>query len=596
MSVITSEHCVELSRIIADKLLTPLFQPIFNLKTAEIYGYEALIRGPADSPLFLPSPLFKAAIECNMLDVLDILCREVSIHEFAASGSGGLLFLNVDPRLLLTVDQPTGLTKKLLQNVNLQPSRVVIEISEQYQIEDPSLLIKAVRHYRQLGFLVAIDDLGSGFSGLKLWSEIKPDIVKIDRYFISSIHEDPTKRAFVQNIVALAKATGATVIAEGIETDDELKGCLSLDTDFGQGYLLGRPAKLSFQPTFNLPKTQNTEAIYPQERISSILIEIPALKADTAASEVIDLFRVHGNWHSIAVLENEKPVGLVNRTELQEMFSRPYGRALYQKKPIIQLLRSNAVIVDEMLTFDQVSQLVVDHEDSDVSWFFIITRAGKYLGLGSIRALLKYITEWKLQYARYANPLTLLPGNVPIYQEIDRLLKQNQSFAVVYFDLNHFKPYNDIYGYSRGDLVLQLLAGIIVQNFSKEHNFIGHVGGDDFVVITTQNKVHWYAQCENIITQFKERVLRYYDDEDITAGGIRTLNRTGEASFFPLLSIAIGVAVPDPALCLYHHDVAAITSAAKHEAKKIGGNAIFVSRRRGPTDSSAPLIIKPLTG
>lgn len=595
---VTPELQTELSRIITNRALKPLFQPIFHLNNAEIYGYEALIRGPVDSPLFLPAQLFNVALQSNMLDALEMLCRELSIFEFAASGCEGLLFLNVNPRLLLTADHPRGLTKLLLQKVNLQPSRVVIEISEQYQIEEPELLIKAVHHYRQLGFLIAIDDLGCGFSGLKLWSEIKPDIVKIDRYFISGIHSDPTKRAFVQNIIALSKATGARVIAEGIETNDELDSCIASAAEFGQGYLLGRPAllDLSAKAIYPAQLVNREPVLHWQECVGSIQMNVLAVNSYTPAGEVLDLFREHSNWHSLAVLEYDRPVGLINKAELQELFSTPYGRALYQKKPIIQLLRCNAVIVDAMASFDQVSQLVVEHEENENSWFFIITKEGRYAGLGSVRALLKYITERKLQYARYANPLTLLPGNVPIYQEVDRLLKQKIPFAVAYFDLNHFKPYNDTYGYSRGDQVLQLLAEIISRNISKDHGFIGHVGGDDFVVISTQDKAAWHMQCENIIAQFNERIPAFYDKTDVAAGGINAVGRDGASSFFPLLSIAIGITLPDPVLCLCHHDVAAITAMAKHEAKKAGGNAIYISGQRGPSVSGVTALARPLTG
>ncbi|MDX3773695.1 GGDEF domain-containing protein [Chromatiaceae bacterium AAb-1] len=588
------DYCTELKQIISQRALTPLFQPVLSLGTARLFGYEALIRGPSDSPLHSPVSLFKTAMACKMLEPLEMLCREISIRAFASAGVDGLLFLNVNPLLLLTADHPSGLTRRLLQDVALDPSRVVIEISEQYQVEDPSLLIKAVHHYRELGFSIAIDDLGSGFSGLKLWSEIKPDIVKIDRYFISEVHADPTKRAFVQNIVALAKATGATIVAEGIETQEELLLCQELGADYGQGYLLGRPSPQLRLPVYGQQSLKLLRHLVatPQESIASVLLDIPAIAATILAGEVIELFSRNPAWHSLPVIDGDRPAGIISRSALQEFFSHPYGRALYERKPIIQFVSRNPVIVDESCTFDQVSQLVVENEENTNSWFFIITRQGYYLGLGSVRTLLKKITERKLQHARYANPLTLLPGNVPIYQEIDSLLQQQQLFAVAYFDLNHFKPYNDIYGYSRGDLVLQLLADIINNTLSGQDCFIGHVGGDDFVVIFRNTR--WQESCESIISQFDQRIVHYYDKKDIQAGGINALNRTGEAQFFPLLSLAIGVASPDPELCLSHHDVAALVTAAKHEAKKNPGSAVFVSRRRGPSDSRKSVLARPL--
>src|SRR5690606_34128475 len=137
----------------------------------------------------------------DLLEPLELLCRQLSIQAFADSGAPGQLFLNVNPMLLLTSDHPSGLTKSYIQQAGLAPERIVIELSEQFQVEDTELFVSAVKHYREFGFQIAIDDLGSGFSGLKLWSELQPDIVKIDRYFVDQLHRDPIKKAFVKNII-----------------------------------------------------------------------------------------------------------------------------------------------------------------------------------------------------------------------------------------------------------------------------------------------------------------------------------------------------------------------------------------------------------
>lgn len=479
----------------------------------------------------------------------------------------------------------------MLQQAGLDPARVVIELSEQYQVEDATLLVKAVHHYRQLGFQIAIDDLGSGFSGLKLWSELEPDIVKIDRYFISDVHRDPTKKAFVQNIIRLAKATGALIVAEGIETQEELLLCRELGADLAQGYLLGRP-----QADFKAAKAvfgshQEVQTHLVQDRIEQLVIVAPTVTVGTMALEVSELFRHNPTWQSLAVLDKSKPVGLICRAELQAVFAQPFGRALNEKKTIAQLMNSKAVIIEADSTLDEVSQIVADDEYNAASWYFIICRNGHYLGLGSVRQLLKKVSEHKLLHARYANPLTFLPGNVPIYREIDRLLAKAANFAVAYLDLNHFKPFNDLYGYSKGDAVLQLLAEILQQHVLGTEHFIGHIGGDDFVLITAAELAE--PLCASILTQFAARIPAYYAYEDAQKGGITALSRTGESSFYPLLSLAIGIALPDPLQCQNHHDVAAISTAAKSEAKKLGGNALFVSRRRGPDNNLALPLARP---
>lgn len=579
---VNPNYCTELSHLIRQRALTPLFQPIFSLSSTEVLGYEALIRGPSNSPLHSPLLLFKAALMCGMLEPLEMLCRQISIEAFARAKMPGLLFLNVNPLLLLTSDHPSGLTNRLLQQAELDPSRVVIEISEQYQVEDPSVLVRAVNHYRELGFSIAIDDLGSGFSGLKLWSELKPDIVKIDRYFISQLHTDPTKRAFVQNIVALANATGSKIVAEGIETQEELLLCQELGADYGQGFLLGRPvAKIESSPQGRyLLVKQKQPYTAAAEKVSAIVQFLPAIESGVLAGTVMQLFNNNPDWAGLAIVESGIPVGMINRAQLLAMFAMPYGRALYEKKPIKRLMTISPVVVDEHTSLDDVSELVTRNEDGDNNWFFIVTSAQRYIGIGSVRLLLKKITERKLQHARYANPLTLLPGNVPIYQEVDRLLSQQINFTLAYADLNHFKPYNDIYGYSRGDLVLQLLGEIISQIVADSGNFVGHVGGDDFIIIFTSD--NWQAACQQIVQDFNQRIVHYYDAAHVAAGGLSAVSRSGDMCFYPLLALSIGVVLPDPALCSCHHDVAAIAASAKAEAKKLPAGGVFVSRRRGP--------------
>jgi EAL domain-containing protein (putative c-di-GMP-specific phosphodiesterase class I) len=249
-------HRQELQRIISGRLLTPLFQPLVSLSDGSILGYEALIRGPSDSALHSPLLLFKTAQTFDLLEPLELLCRQLSIQAFADSGAAGQLFINVNPMLLLTSDHPSGLTKSYIQRAGLAPERIVIELSEQFQVEDTELFINAVKHYREFGFQIAIDDLGSGFSGLKLWSELRPDIVKIDRYFIDQLHLDPVKKVFVKNMIEMAKSTCSRVVAEGIETAEELQICVELGAEIGQGYLLGRPqpvARRVIKPANQLP-------------------------------------------------------------------------------------------------------------------------------------------------------------------------------------------------------------------------------------------------------------------------------------------------------------------------------------------------------
>ena len=199
----------------------------------------------------------------------------------------------------------------------------------------------------------------------------------------------------------------------------------------------------------------------------------------------------------------------------------------------------------------------------------MITRNGRYLGVGSVMDLLRRITELQVRNARYANPLTQLPGNVPIYDFIDDLLGQGSDFWIAYCDLDHFKPFNDVYGYSQGDEVIKTVAALLLEHMDDRLDFVGHIGGDDFIIIL--RGADWEARCRAVLA----------------GKGIE--DRAGNATFFPLLSLSIGVAHPDPERCYSHHDVAALASEAKHQAKREPGNSLYRDRRQGPAEPEAVL-------
>ncbi|WP_372831827.1 GGDEF domain-containing protein [Pontibacterium sp.] len=588
-----SDEMVNLKRILNEDLLHPHFQPIVDLRRNEVIGYEALIRGPSGSDLEYPDALFRVAIKQGMQNELELACRRVTLQRYAELRPDAKLFLNISASLLSSTEHQTGFTEELLRELDIPTCDIVIEISEQHPFDHYGLTAAAVQHYRDMGFAIAIDDLGSGYSGLKLWSELRPEYVKIDKHFVSNIDQDPVKKEFVRSICNIAQTMRCNIIAEGIERSNELRALQQLGVTIGQGYLLGRPGAVpTFEPDTFLPDASYWEANAesPQDisdTAFSLLKSSPTLAPDDKIGFVSQLFRQNTELTTIPVLVGGKPIGVVLKSELLEMFSSQYGRALYEHKPVSKMLSQNVLVVESTTTLARVSQIVTDQDEFALKQDIIITQEGSYLGMGSVRDLLKRITELKIRNARYANPLTLLPGNVPINREIDLMLRQLIDFRVAYFDLNNFKPYNDCYGYSKGDQVIRLLGELLNRHASGNHNFVGHIGGDDFVVIYRGDG--WQASCERIIKEFEDLVRSFYSPQDLQRKGIEALDRHGEPRFFPLLGLAIGVVHPDAGRCDSHNEVAELASQAKKEAKALPGSAIFVSRRRGGGDLPEPL-------
>jgi len=246
----------KLKNIIENRNISTVFQPIFNVKENSVLGYEALTRGPINSEFYSPDTLFNYATEYGLLSELEILCRDNAIRQFSSLRLQGLLFLNISPLVLLDKNHPRGETIKFVEKAALNCQQVVIELSEKYPYPDNEMLRHALAQYREYGFNVAIDDLGAGYSGLKLWSELRPDIVKIDRYFVEGCDLDSFKRKFLKAIFDLAKSANAKVIVEGIETKNEFILLKDLGMNYAQGFYLAKPMH---RPVTDYPTALNGE-------------------------------------------------------------------------------------------------------------------------------------------------------------------------------------------------------------------------------------------------------------------------------------------------------------------------------------------------
>lgn len=583
------QHSLEscLDKIIHERRLIVLFQPLVQNARRTIYGYEALIRGPSDSPLHSPLTLFETAARHGRLVDLERLCREASIEQFRRLNLAGKLFLNASPESLFQPGYRSGRTLDKLKRVGLAPERVVIELTEQYPMENYEAVREAKNHYKKMGFEIAIDDLGAGYAGLRMWSELQPDYVKIDRHFMNDIHHDQVKQEFVRSILNIARGLNCRVVAEGVETAEEYQTVSKMGIEFTQGYYFERPSQT---PSVHLPRAlfhtlpegvnRHGGRSYLSKSVGELLQQVPGIPATTTVEEAALVFQRAPLLESLPVLAGNRPLGLVRRNNLMNMFLSRFGRELHGRKPVERFLDHHTLMLEKHLPIEEASSRVSEQMQQNKALEFLITSNGEYLGVGSVIDLLKMITELQVRNARYANPLTMLPGNVPLYEELDRLLQEQADFVVCYCDLDNFKPFNDKYGYEKGDQVIKLVAEVIAREVDETRDFVGHIGGDDFILILRSED--WQLRCRRILDGFGKAVHRFYASGDVEQGGIWSEDRSGNRRFFPLLSLSIGSVQPDPASCKSHHDVATLASAAKHEAKKRPGNVLFVDRRRRP--------------
>jgi diguanylate cyclase (GGDEF)-like protein len=570
----------EIERLIREKQIAARYQPIVDLRARRILAYEALVQGPVGHEYHDPLPLFAAAEQAGSLAALELACLDVTLGSAAAAGAAERLFLNLSPAALLaTVDWPAELAR-LCRWHEVNPSSCVLELTERSLVEDYGKTRATLDMLRELGFEIAIDDLGSGYSGLRMWSELRPDFVKIDRYFISDIESDPVKLEFVRSIVAMGRAVGSYVIAEGVETAAQCRELMDLDVDAAQGYLFGPPRAERVDEAKVLAQLAVMTRIEAVTNAEQLVVAFAPLSPAMLVRDFVRLLHEQTRCDAFPVVGADGvPLGMIYRNTFLLRYSRPLQPELLNKRPVAEVMDAAPLIIDARLRLEQVSRLVTRRSRVRLTDQFIIARDGLYVGVGQIIDLLERITQEKIRTATHSNPLTKLPGNLPVTDTLNRLLGQDRSFVVCYVDLDNFKPFNDQYGYIKGDEVLLHVARLLQASAAPQADFVGHLGGDDFVVIF--RSPDWETRLQALVQRFEASVQSFYSEEHQVMGGIDALDRYGERRWFEFLTLSIGIIDTADERFATADDVAERLQQLKREAKSFAGNCLLVQRPGG---------------
>ena len=540
----------ELTQIWLDrlKLLDIAFQPILNINTGKIYAVEALLRNVEDAGFKSIFSLFDKVYKEGMLYLFDIQLREIAFNKFTTIQNYEKikLFYNLDNRLFEMKKYSHGNTKRLLEKYNIPKDNLCFEISERLEITQECDISTVLKHYQDEDFCIAIDDFGVGHSGYKLLYESTPNIIKIDRFFLSNIENNIKKKLLVRNITNLAMQFGIKVVAEGVETKAELLTCKDIGCHFVQGYLVQRP-------------TLNTKEIAHQyEHIKEILQsdkrakefnsqifayidKAKAFDVKTKTSDVVKYLKDNSDISIVPIVNSlGETLGVLQEDTLKHFLYSPYGMSLinneFTEKTKLKNLMTPCSSTD--LSSD-IATIIELFSNNPESVGILITKNSRYLGFLSARAIITIMNEQNIVYAREQNPLTKLPGNIAIERYLSHLPEENSLLC--YFDLDNFKAYNDNYGFRNGDRVIMLFADLLRQTLPVEF-FKAHIGGDDFFVAVEfrkKDQMRCIEAIKEIIAKFAEDVKAFYKNEDVVAGHISAKDREGNIKEFDLLSAPI---------------------------------------------------------
>lgn len=578
----------ELTSILNTNSIFTLYQPIVSLLDGDVVGYEILSRGPVNSPLHAPSSLFEVAKEYNKTAELELLCKKNTSHNLKDIDSSTLLFINVDPLVFEDTAFKQYILNDFLRSKKIQPSNIVFEINENTNITNYDEFNASLNDYIDHGYKIALDDLGTGNSGLKTLTEIKPNYIKIDMYFIRNIDTDSFKQKLIESFVKFANSTNIKVIAEGIETKEELETLISLGVFAGQGYYLGKPSnKLAILPKtlkdfiINCNNNKNIDITKIYSHCIGEIARIDKAFPMNCSCKSIKDYCDNNLLSGVVIVEDNIPKGLVMKYSLDSVLATQFGVAVFSKRPVRLIMDTNPLIIDYFTSVYDVSRISMTRKSDNIYDYIIITKNDKYYGVVTIQSLLDFTTQLEYNYARHLSPLTELPGNALIEKILSDSLKSNLFCCVLYLDLDNFKVYNDCYGFENGDKIIKYTAKLIERESHKlfsDKAFVGHIGGDDFICMFESSLEECNLLCENIISEFDLGVVNFFNEKDSKNKYIECYNRAGNKDIFPLTSISIGGFFGNINNFNNTEELAMFMSSMKKEAKKIEGSSYIINQ------------------
>lgn len=508
-----------------------VFQPIGSLEDGREFGYEALSRPRLDPPMDRPDAVLAAAETCGLSVELDRCWREQALASAAtAIPEHSLLFINVLPRALTEHVWTPAAAVRLVRGFGFSPDRIVIELTERDSISDFDAIRRMVGQMRAAGFLVAIDDVGAGSSTLQAVAELRPDFVKLDRWLTNGIGFDSARRSIVESMVRLAQSTRARVIAEGIERLDELENLAGLGVDFGQGYLLGvphsKPPGVSADAVAGIVRARQRvgERDDAAARRTAGDLATPTLwfPGTLPSSALWDAFESDELLDAVAV-DLGRTIGFVTRHRAYRMLGGQFGYSLRAKRPVEEFAE-RAFTIDASDSLREAAQVALRRPTRFRHDPLAVLEADRYVGAIDVADLFACVLTHEVNDARDVNPLTGLPGNRLIRREVSRAMSGDEPVVCLYVDIDHFKVFNDRYGFAAGDLAIAEL-GLLLQRAVRDCRadaFVGHIGGDDFVLLLGSEDA--FAVEAGLRAELADR---WFDPERRTAAERLTVSACG---------------------------------------------------------------------
>ncbi|MGD9504739.1 MAG: EAL domain-containing protein [Syntrophobacteraceae bacterium] len=483
-------------------------QPIVDLvRGGKVFGYEALCRvcTPGGDTL-AGGEAFMLARRANREEAFDLACVRSALSSKAhVVGKEFPVFVNVMPNHLLSEDF-VDRCGSWIRAYGLSPQEIVVELVESERV-NPEALVGICEELRSKGFRIALDDVGSGYNGLTILATLHPDFVKLDRNLVHGVQGSRVRLVLLEALISLSQRLGCATIAEGLERIEDVCVCQDMGIHYAQGYYFAHPSPYLERPLPLPPrKAANRPLVKGMIRLADFVDSTPTLPITATLTDAQELLHRYPELPYVVALDGRSPVGFIDRSILNfrtetclSNFCRPATRLLNDRV-------AKAVLARRLF-----------HETNSNRPWVVVDDDNSYLGT---------IEPWVILSQLIANadseelhPLSLLPTGPVLRSTLDMQLQARKDVILVYIDIDHFKAFNDRYGFIRGDAMIKLLAEIIRQERTVWPDcYMGHIGGDDFIALLPQEAPDLFTRLTQMVESFHRLSAHLYDVKDVNNG------------------------------------------------------------------------------
>ncbi|MER6526078.1 GGDEF domain-containing protein [Streptomyces sp. NPDC001508] len=510
------------------------FQPVVNLATGAVAALETLAR-PESGDI-----LAEARRNPELDGRLAVLAfRAAARHERLVP-----LHINVFAATLADLGGLTPL-HDAVRGAGRLPWEVTLDIVPPYTHVPQRALLDALSALRDQGFRISADGIGEGDVPLRLLTDLAPDLVKLDASLLS-------RPAAVRAMRTLCEHLGALLVVEGVETERHYAEALSAGAQLAQGELFAPPTRIPAVDVYVPPRFPDAPPVPRSGPTVREFVRPAALLPVTAsAGQVRALLTGSPDVSGVLLVDQSgAPVRSVHRSRFLLSMSGRYGHALYADRPAFKLGDPPRTVGVDATAWEVLDVVAVGGRDRTSDDVAVVDRRGRCVGVVRLADLVRALAETRVEEAAGLNPLTRLPGSDAITEEVDRRIAGGRGFTLSWLDIDHFKQVNDGAGFAAGDELIRSV-GRTLQQATAGHTRVGHIGGDDFLVLA--------------------------DEEGLGALAAAVLGAPWSAGGCPV-TLSLATVACAPGSVVDHRQAAACLAPLKKAAKELSGTSWVLAR------------------